>query len=244
MFNNKKILALVPARSGSKGVPDKNIRVLCGHPMLSYPIETAIGSKYVDRVILSTDSEVYAEIGRQYGAEVPFLRPQSLANDFASSIDVILHAVDFCANEGDLYDYILLLEPTSPLTESADVDRALEVLINNQVGAKSLVGVTLLESQHPAFTVKIEDERLKPYNADSFSHLPRRQDIEELYALDGSLYCSDIEKLREARSFCHDSTLPFVMPKYKSYEVDDIADFYAIEAMLNNMDSLKNSNNE
>lgn len=233
MIDGKRVLALVPARSGSKGLPGKNIRPLHGKPLLAWPIEAAKASRHVDRVIISTDSPAYAELARQAGAESPFLRPESLASDAAPSIDFILHAIDTLQAEGDLYDYLLLLEPTSPLTEASDIDAALESLAARRDVADAIVGVTPMVSTHPAFAVRLTAQGvMQPYAAPSFGQLPRRQDTEPLFSLDGSLYISSIEALRRERGFCHTRTLPYVTPRWKSFEVDDLVDFVCIEAIL------------
>lgn len=232
MIHGKRVLALVPARSGSKGLPGKNIRLLGGKPLLAWPIEAALASKYVDRVIVSTDSEHYAGLARAAGADVPFLRPADLASDDAPSIDFILHAVDTLAATSENYDYLLLLEPTSPLTEASDIDCALEALAAQGTIADAIVGVSALVSTHPAFAVRVEgDGRIAPYAAPSFGQLPRRQDTESLYSLDGSLYASTIAALRRERGFCHSRTLPYITPRHKSLEVDDLLDFICVEAI-------------
>ncbi|TWC68374.1 cytidylyltransferase domain-containing protein [Herbaspirillum sp. SJZ099] len=242
MINDKKVLALIPARSGSKGLPGKNIRLLHGKPLLTWPIGTARASRYVDRVILSTDSVEFAEVGKKAGAEVPFLRPAELASDTAPSIGFILHAIDALKAAGDCYDYLVLLEPTSPLTEAHDVDSALETLENNRQYADAIVSVAELASTHPAFAVRLDNNKLmSPYVAKSFGQLPRRQDIEPLFSLDGSLYISSIEALRHEHGFCHKRTMSHIMPRYKSHEIDDLVDFVCIEAILSQQDLIKQS---
>jgi CMP-N,N'-diacetyllegionaminic acid synthase len=232
MIHGKRVLALVPARSGSKGLPGKNIRPLGGKPLLAWPIEAALASKHVDRVVVSTDSEHYAGLARAAGADVPFLRPADLASDNVPSIDFILHAVDALAAAGEYYDYLILLEPTSPLTEASDIDRALAAVAAQDAMADAIVGVSALVSTHPAFAVRVEgDGRIAPYAASSFGQLPRRQDTEPLYSLDGSLYASTVAALRRERSFCHARTLPYITPRHKSFEVDDLLDFICIEAI-------------
>jgi N-acylneuraminate cytidylyltransferase/CMP-N,N'-diacetyllegionaminic acid synthase len=239
MIEGKRVLALVPARSGSKGLPDKNIRPLHGKPLLAWPIAAAKASRYVDRVIVSTDSASYADVARAHGGEVPFLRPAELATDSEPSISFMLHALDTLEASGDRYDYLLLLEPTSPLTEATDVDAALEALVAGRDKADAIVGVSELVSAHPAFAVRIGPSGLaQPYAAPRFGQLPRRQDIEPLYALDGSLYASTVEALRREKGFCHERTLPHVMPRYKSFEVDDLVDFICIEALLGQRDAI------
>lgn len=242
MIHGKKVLALVPARSGSKGLPMKNARMLQGKPLLSWPISTAKASRYIDKVIISTDSVDFAKIAQEAGAEAPFLRPVELASDTAPSIAFILHAVDTLEETGEQYDYLVLLEPTSPLTETEDVDTALEKLVANREKADSIVSVAELVSTHPAFAVHLDGAGfMSPYAAETFGQLPRRQDIAPLFSLDGSLYISSVEALRTYRGFCHKRTLSHIMPRYKSYEVDDLVDFICIEAILAQRDMIKQS---
>ena len=233
MINNKRVLAIVTARSGSKGLPNKNIRNLGGRPLLAWPILAAMGSSYVDKILLSTDSEMYAEIGKSHGASVPFLRPNNLANDKASSIDVVIHALDYLSERNEVYDYILLLEPTSPLTEASDIDSAILALESTSGKASAAVGVSLMETQHPAFSVEMsENSFISPLISGSFDAMPRRQDLKPIYALDGSLYLSSVEALYSQKSFCHGKTLGMIFDRYKSFEVDDLVDFLCIEAVL------------
>lgn len=243
MIDGKRVLALVPARSGSKGLPMKNIRLLHGKPLLSWPIDAAKRSRYVDRVVVSTDSEEYAELAKVAGAEIPFLRPAELSVDTAPSIGFILHALDTLNAAGDRYDYLVLLEPTSPLTEASDVDAALEILVERRAHADAIVSVAEIVSAHPAFAVSFNEEGLiRPYASSSFGALPRRQDIAPLYSLDGSLYISTTAALQARMTFCHERTLSYVMPHYKSFEVDDLVDFICIEAILAQRDAIKNAN--
>lgn len=233
MIDSRRVLAIVPARRGSKGLPLKNIRPLQGKPLLAWAVEAARGSRFIDRVILSTEDPEFASIGRAAGAEVPFLRPAELATDDAPSIAFILDAIDRLEAAGDRYDDLVLLEPTSPLTECIDVDAALELLHARRAEADAIVGASALSTTHPAFAVRIDDMGLlRPASAPAFGQLPRRQDIEPMFALDGSLYISSIDALRRERSFCHARTLPFLTPKWKSFEVDDLVDFVCIEALL------------
>lgn len=242
MIDGKRVLALVPARRGSKGLPLKNIRPLGGKPLLAWPIEAARQSRYVDRVVISTDDAEFAAIAKAAGADAPFLRPAALASDTSPSIDFILHALDALAAAGDDYDYVALLEPTSPLTEASDVDAALETLVAHQAQADAIVGVTAMTSSHPAFAVRIASGGLiEPHSSPSFGQLPRRQDIEPLYSLDGSLYISSTTALRREHGFYHYRTLPYATPRWKSFEVDDLVDFICIEAVLAQRDLIVKS---
>ena len=242
MIEGYKVLALVPARRGSKGLALKNIRPLQGKPLLAWPIEAARSSKYVDRVVVSTDDAEFAAIARAAGAATPFLRPAELANDTAPSIAFILHALDSLEAAGERYDYLAMLEPTSPLTEAEDIDAALETLIERRADADAIVGVTAMVSAHPAFAVRLDPNGLmQPYAAPSFGQLPRRQDTESLFSLDGSLYISTVAALRGELGFYHQRTLPYKTPRWKSLEVDDLLDFICIEAILGQRDLLKHS---
>jgi CMP-N,N'-diacetyllegionaminic acid synthase len=240
MIDGRRVLALIPARRGSKGLALKNIRPLHGKPMLAWPIISALGSRYVDRVVVSTDDAEFAGIAREHGAETPFLRPPELASDTALSIGFITHALDTLEAAGDQYDYIVLLEPTSPLTEAEDVDAALERLHSSRSIADAIVGVSTLVGAHPAFLVRVRNSGLLcPATVPKFELLPRRQDTEELYALDGSLYISDVRAIRRENGFYHERTLPYVTPRYKSFEVDDLVDFICVEAIFGRRGELK-----
>ena len=237
MIDGKRVLAIVPARKGSKGLPLKNIRPLGGKPLLAWPIAAARASAHVDRVIISTDDQGFADIAVAHGADAPFLRPAELASDTAPSIGFILHAIDTLAAAGDVFDYVVLLEPTSPLTEGADVDAALTQLA--AADADAIVGVSKLEATHPAFAVRrADDGAITPYAAATFGEMPRLQDIEPLFVLDGTLYASTVAALRRERGFCHTRTLGYETARHKAHEVDDLVDFICIEAIAANLDLL------
>ena len=240
MIGGKRVLALVPARGGSKGLPGKNVRVLGGKPLLAWPIEAARSSLYVDDVVISTDSAEFAAIAEKYGARAPFLRPVALAADTAPSIGFILHALDFLESAGERFDYVILLEPTSPLTEAADIDAAIERLDAAGGEADALVGVSPMVTQHPAYCVTMATGgRISPYGSADFASLPRRQDLEPVYCLDGSLYLSTVEAIRREQSFCHARTIGFETERHKAFEVDDLVDFLCIEAISENLDLIR-----
>jgi CMP-N,N'-diacetyllegionaminic acid synthase len=236
MTESFKILAVIPARGGSKGLPNKNLRPLLGKPLIAWSIEQALGSKYINEVFVSTDSEEIAQVARAYKAKVPFLRPIELATDEAKTSDVLLHFIKEIEKQNNTFTHILLLEPTSPLRETQDIDKAFEMLIRC-LEATSVVGISKVEAQHPSFTINLtEDQFLRSKN--NFRIL-RRQDIEDLYFYEGSVYISTIEKYKELNNFYHNNTLGYVMPKWKSFEIDDIVDFVIVEALLNNKEILK-----
>lgn len=233
MYKDKKILAVIPARNNSKGLAGKNIKKLCGKPLVAWTIDAALNSAYLDEIVVSTDSEIIANIARKYGANVPFIRPPELATDSATSFSVIDHCIEYFKQQlGIYYDYIVLLEPTSPLREVTDIDDALKVLMSSN--AKSIVGVCKTESQNPSFLYSIDlDGILSPCLDDTKSNL-RRQDINAVYYLEGTIYISEVDYLIKKMGFYHDKTMGYCVPKWKSFEVDDIVDWCCVEAMLNN----------
>jgi CMP-N,N'-diacetyllegionaminic acid synthase len=236
MIDGKRVLAIIPARKGSKGLPLKNIRPFAGKPLLAWPIAAARASVHVDRVIISTDDQGFADIAVAHGAEAPFLRPAELASDTAPSMGFILHALDTLAADGDVYDYVVLLEPTSPLTEGSDVDAALTQLAAFDAAADAIVGVTRLETTHPAYAVRLsEDGSIAPLQPGGFAAMPRRQDLEPVCSLDGSLYISSVDALRREETFCHARTLGYLTARHKAHEVDDLVDFICIEAIAANL---------
>lgn len=230
MYKNKKILAIIPARGGSKGLPGKNIRPLCGKPLIGWSIENAKESKYVDDIYISTDSREIADVAESFGVKVPELRPAELAVDKSPSSAFIVYTINHLSEQGKNYDYIILLEPTSPLRDTADVDKSIEMMIDSPE-FESMVGVCKAEDQNPVFMQKIaENGRLVPY--ENVVKITRRQDVPEVYFLEGTVYLSTVSAFLEKKAFRHDKTLPYVVPKWKSFEVDDIIDFTIIEAIM------------
>lgn len=231
MINDKRVLALVPARAGSKGLLGKNIRRMCGKPLVGWSIEQGWGSRYVDKVLVSTDSEEIASVAREFGASVPFLRPQELASDTACSIDVIFHAIDFLERQGERYDYLVLLEPTSPLREVSDIDGAIELCAQGPKNS-SVVGVAMVDNAHPSFLFSLKNGRLQPMKGKQPTGL-RRQDLkQDYYYLEGSIYVTSISALRKERTFYHDATAPWIVDKYKAIEIDTVADFVIADALM------------
>ena len=239
MIAGFSVLVIVPARRGSKGLPLKNIRPLHGKPLLAWPIAAARGSAYVDEVIISTDDREFADIAVAHGALAPFLRPPALASDTATSMSFIEHAVDTLEGRGRSFDIVMLLEPTSPLTEASDVDAALEQLVAAGDAADAIVGIQAMETVHPAFCVTLTSTgTLMPYGNARFDAMPRRQDLPPVFALDGSLYASTVAAMRARGTFVHERTLGYVGARYKAFEVDDLVDFICIEALMARRDEL------
>jgi N-acylneuraminate cytidylyltransferase/CMP-N,N'-diacetyllegionaminic acid synthase len=231
MFKKKKILCVIPARSGSKGIKNKNIIKLGNKPLIAWPIKSALKSKYIDMVIVSTDSLKIARIAKKYGAEVPFLRPKKLASDSSTTIDVIKHALKFFKKEEKYFDYILCLESTSPLTSAKDIDNSINILLKNSNKSNSIVGVSSCSSQHPEYLFyKKKNNLLKRY-LNKKKYL-RRQDLSNLYFIDGSLYLSKVKSLFLNNSFVSKKTISFIMPKHKSFEIDDYTDLLIYKILI------------
>ena len=226
----KKILSIILARGGSKGIKDKNIKKLGKLPLIAWTIKEALKSKKNLTVYLSTDSKKIANIGKKYGAKIPFIRPKKFAKDTSSSVDAIEHAINFFKKKSLNFDYVLLLEPTSPLRTCQDIDSAI-----NKIKSKnydSLVSVSKLEAFHPSFLYKQNKKGfLSPLRKSRKKYI-RRQDLETMYFLEGSIYISKITTLMKKRTFCHDKTIPFIMPKWKSIEIDDKHDLVMAEAII------------
>lgn len=233
MYNNKRFLGIIPARSGSKGLPHKNIKLLNNKPMIAYTIEAAAKSKIFDEIIVSTDNEQYAKIAKQYGAHVPWLRPKELAADQTTTEEVIVHTINELKQQGEYFDYIMLLQPTSPLRDEYDIQGSVEMLFDKK--ANAIVG--MCEVEHPISWVKElgEDKCLDNF----FSLGPRRRQEEGVfYRLNGAIYLTDIEYYVQYRNFYKKSCYAFIMSKHHSVDIDDIYDFKYAELLLNMNDNI------
>ncbi|MBS1646709.1 MAG: acylneuraminate cytidylyltransferase family protein [Bacteroidetes bacterium] len=232
--NKLNVLFVIPARGGSKGLPKKNIKPIAGKPLITWSIEAALkAAQQIGScdVVVSTDSEEIAAIALQAGALVPFMRPESLANDTAASIDVMLHALHDMEQKGQHYQYIAMIEPTSPQRDEHDLVGAYQLLQNTE-NAESIVGVCKTECAHPLFLTKLQQQFLVPYENKTYK-VYRRQEIDSVYFFEGSMYISNTESIKKRKSFYHEKTLGYEMPKWKSFEIDDLTDFIIIEQLLN-----------
>ncbi|SFD31667.1 cytidylyltransferase domain-containing protein [Ruminococcus albus] len=226
MFNEKKILAVIPARGGSKGIPHKNIVDLCGKPLIVYSIEAGKKSRYIDYVMVSTDDEEIAKVAEQYGAEIPFMRPTDLASDTAKTIDAIIHAITELRKKGECFDVLVLLQPTAPLRNFEDVDKAIETFFSNN--CFSLVSVSEVDD-HPVLIRSIEEGKLKSLL--NVSSTCRRQDMPKYYKVNGCIYINSINELTLNTSF-NDNVIPYRMEKSHSVDIDELCDLYLAEYYL------------
>ena len=224
------VLGLVPARGGSKGLPGKNIRPLHGKPLLAYAVEAAQASGVVDRVVLSTDAEDIAEVGRRAGLEVPFLRPAWLAQDDTAMLPVITHAVDTLAREGWVADIIVLLQPTSPLRTGEQIRRSVELL--RDTGADSVVSVLELPRHlSPDYVMRLDGGRLVPFLPEG-QRVTRRQDARQAYVRDGTVYTFWRRTLVEKGSLYGDDCRPMVVPADASLTIDSPDDWAEAERRM------------
>lgn len=226
-----KILAIIPARGGSKGVKDKNIRILNDKPLIAWTIEAANKSKYIDRVVVTTDDDRIAKVAQEYGADVPFKRPAELAADDSPSIDPILHAVDYLMlHESFNSEYIILLQCTSPLRNEDHIDRAIETLFKKDVD--SVASVTKLE--HPPYWNRIIDENgyLQNFIEYDSDQKVRRQDFEDVYRLNGAIYIAKTDLIMSERSLLVGDVSPFIMEHKDSIDIDNDFDFQLAENFI------------
>ncbi|MGH9256187.1 MAG: cytidylyltransferase domain-containing protein [Vicinamibacterales bacterium] len=225
-----RVLALIPARGGSKGIPNKNIRPLAGRTLLEYAVRAASGSGVIDRTILSTDSEPIAEEGRRLGVEVPFMRPGELAGDETPMLPVIEHAVDCLEQRGWSPEIIVLLQPTSPLRRSEHIRDVVRQLRDS--AADSVVTVVELPKHlSPDYVMRIEAGRLVPFLPHGAS-VTRRQDARPAYVRDGTVYAFWRRTLRETHSIYGRDCRPVVLPASESLTLDALDDWDEAERRI------------
>lgn len=220
MYKEKRILAIIPARGGSKGIKNKNIVDLCGKPLISYTIEAAKKSKYIDKVIVSTDSDKIANVSEKFGAEVPFKRPEYLSTDTAKSIEVVLHSIEELKKNNNTFDYCILLQPTQPLRKTFHTDEAIEKIIDSN--KESLVSVCEVD-QHPILMRKIDDNGTLQNLIEGSSTI-RRQDFEKVYFVNGAIYINKISEMLDINTSLNDNEIPYVMDRKYSVDIDEAAD--------------------
>jgi len=225
-----RIVGIIPARAGSKGLPDKNIRLLCGKPLIYYTITAALAARSIEKVIVSTDSDRIAEIAKSYGAEVPFLRPAELAGDDTARLPVVRHAAMFLA-ESQKYqpDIFVTLQPTSPLRRAEHIDAAVEILNNTQADAV----MSVCEAEHsPYWMRRIEGGgRLVPILPDS-NQYTRRQDLPPVYRINGAVYVETYSSVFNETSRSEGNIHALVMDRVDSIDIDEEIDFKVAEMEL------------
>lgn len=229
MHGGRRVLALIPARGGSKGLPGKNLALLAGRPTIAWTVAAALAARAVDDVVVTTDDDAIAAAAEAAGARVPFRRPAELAADEARMTDVVRHAIDTLTARGETFDWLVLLQPTSPLRTGADVDAAFARL--TETGGRAVVGVCAAEHS-PAWIGTLPPDGSM---ADFLAHAAGRANRQELggyFRLNGAIYIADVAYWREQAGFIGPETFAFVMPPEASVDIDTALDHDFAEFLL------------
>lgn len=225
MIDGKSVLALVPARGGSKGLPRKNVLELADRPLIAWTLAAAHQAACIDRCIVSTEDAEIAAVARAHGGEVPFMRPRELADDQAPTMDAVFHALDQLPG----FDLVVLLQPTSPLRIADDIEQTLARMI----AARAPACVSVTEpAKSPYWSYRTDLRgRLVPLIDPAYARM-RRQDLPPAYVLNGAVYAAQIDWLREQRSFLHPDTLAYPMPAERSLDIDTALDLHLAGLLL------------
>lgn len=226
MYKGKKILAIIPARGGSKGVPRKNIKMLAGKPLIAWTIEEAKKSKFIDMCIVSTEDQEIKSVAEKWGGNVPFMRPAELAQDETPGIEPVLHAIKMLPE----YDFVVLLQATSPLRTVEDIDGAIAYCLDND--CESCVSVT--EAEHSPYWMYRLDEQscLRPILKVEKEESYQRQKLPKVYQLNGAVYVTSVDFVEKQYRFIGDDTMGYVMPQTRSYDIDTMLDFEMVEVLM------------
>lgn len=226
----EKVIGLITARGGSKSILRKNITLVGGKPLIAWTVQAAQQSGCLDRLILSTDDEEIASIAKEWGVEVPFTRPAELAQDDSPHIDVVIHAIQWLSeNDGLDPDYILLLQPTSPLRSAEDIVAAIQLV--RERNADSVVSVSPVQD-HPYFTYKISKDGVLEDFLPRLEGYLRRQVLPPAYALNGAIYVVKRTVLLTQRTFFPEKTIAYIMPEERSMDVDTPWDMKLVDLIL------------
>lgn len=229
-----RILGLIPAREGSKGIPGKNIRILGHQPLIAYSIKDGLASEKLTKVAVSTDGEKISEIAKSYGGEVPFLRPKELAQDKTPSIDVVLHALDFFEQNGEVFDAVCLLQPTSPFRPKGFIDACIQKFVDTH--ADSLISVLEVPHEYnPHWTFKMDPEGSLSIATGEPTLIPRRQELPMAYHRDGSVYISKVSLIREHRVLVGGKTVGQLSDKSYYANLDTQEDWNKAEVTYKNI---------
>jgi N-acylneuraminate cytidylyltransferase/CMP-N,N'-diacetyllegionaminic acid synthase len=229
MYKGKKIMIIIIARGGSKRLPDKNTKRLYGKPLIGHVIKAALGSKHKDRVVVSTDSKEIAKIARKYGAEVPFLRPASLATNTAKAVSVLQHAVSFFSSRNFNPDIVVFTKPTSPLVLPEDIDGTIEEMFKTKTD--SCFSACAI-GERPEWMYAIKKGRPILFSGDAKALQIRHQDLPKLYRINGAVYVMKKEILMKKNKFIGDNPSIFMMSRERSVDIDEQIDFQLAEALM------------
>ena len=233
MLKDKRFLGIITARGGSKGVPGKNVKDLLGKPLIAYTVEAANESRYLDRCVVSTDSEDIASVAKKYGAEVPFLRPEELATDTALALDVLNHVIDTLKKNGETYDYVLMLQPTSPMRTGADIDACIELAIEKN--ADSVFSMKQLTDFAPQKLKTLDDNsRILPYAEEEKGQSAPRHIGPNVYKRNCAVYLTKTALIEKGDQF-GDVSYAYVMPEERSIDINDPTDFSLAEFWMHHL---------
>ena len=225
LYKSKKFLAIIPARSGSKGIKDKNIKLFLGKPLISYSIEAAIDSKVFSEIFVSTNSLRYKKIAESYGASVPFLRPENISSSNSKSTDYIFHAINEFKKIGKTFDFFAILQPTSPIRTKKDIINAADLIIKKDLDSV----VSICENDHPKeYLFKLPNDLSLKGISSNFN----RQDFKKTYRINGALYFSKCDSFLIKKSFYTKKSSAYIMPIESSVDIDTSFDFNLAEFLI------------
>jgi len=224
-------LAVIPARGGSKRIPRKNIKPFCGKPMIAWPIEAALQSGCFDQIVVSTDDAEIAEVARQYGAQVPFMRPRALADDHTATTAVVAHAIDWFATQGQMPEQVCCLYATAPFVSADDLRRGLAVL--TETGSDYAFAVTSYASPIQRAIRITEAKRVEMFNPEHFN--TRSQDLEEAYHDAGQFYCGRASAWQTNKMIFGPSSAPVILPRHRVQDIDTAEDWLRAEWLFKAM---------
>tara|TARA_B100001057_G_scaffold173802_2_gene174530 strand:- start:2423 stop:3121 length:699 start_codon:yes stop_codon:yes gene_type:complete len=227
----KKVLAIIPARAGSKGVKNKNIKSLDGKPLILYTIEEAKKSDQIDKIVVSTDSTEIADLSKKNGAEVPFIRPKELSTDSSLTFDVIKHTMNFLKDKDEHYDIIVLLQPTTPFRKVESIDEAILTLKKSNKYT-SVVSVVDVEGNHPLRMKKIEGDYLINYIDQGFENMNPRNELPKVYIRSGAIYAILTKNFYEEQSLVSNLCSSIILDKIETINIDSPLDFEFCEFIL------------
>ena len=227
MFNGKRILALIPARGGSKGIKGKNIIPVAGKPLIAWTVEASLKSSYIDDTVITTDNREIASVAERFGAEVPFMRPSELAGDKSKTIDAVIHALETLRNAGRVYDVLVLLQPTSPTRTYNDIDGAINTFFAQ--GERGLVSVSPVEDSPLLIRYVSPDGEMTPLL--DVNSTCRRQDMPEYFRVNGSIYVNRVADINISVSF-NDNPIAYIMSREHSVDIDELKDIILAEYFM------------
>jgi N-acylneuraminate cytidylyltransferase len=228
VFDGKSILAIIPARGGSKGVPRKNIREVSGKPLIAWTIEEAKKAQYIDRLILSSEDDEIISVARRWGCEVPFKRPAELSQDHMPAVEPVLHALNIISEH---YHYVVLLQPTSPLRCAEDIDGCIRTCVS--MGAPACISVSEVDKS-PFLMYRLDSTRHMAELIEHDKTSYQRQDFSKIYAPNGAVYVAVTDWLKKNRRFLSPQTIAYIMSRERSLDIDVEWDMKVFEAIVSN----------